>query len=143
MAQNVICRAPPSRPWSPAIAALTDGPEAQDQVEKMAFALFRTERKGPAIWMQLLEHLNATSVFDTTLGSGQCARACMQAGISYSCVAKSAEHCSWMSFTPTLESASTSASVCVYVFRVMDGLGLRARLVKLMPHKKQVGAAVM
>ena len=62
----------------------------------LGLPLFWTERKTAAIWEQLLKHLNATAVFDTTPGSGQCARACMQAGISYSCVAKNAEHGSWL-----------------------------------------------
>ena len=62
----------------------------------LGLPLFWTERKGPQIWQQLLKHLNATSVFDTTPGSGQCARACMEAGISYSCLAKNAEHGSWL-----------------------------------------------
>ena len=62
----------------------------------LGLPLYWTERKSPAIWQQLLKHLNATAVFDITPGSGQCARACMQAGIHYSCVAKNAEHGSWL-----------------------------------------------
>ena len=62
----------------------------------LGLPLFWNERKTPAIWKQLLKHLNATSVFDITPGSGQCARACMEAGIQYSCVAKNAEHGSWL-----------------------------------------------
>ena len=58
--------------------------------------LYWTERKTPKLWKELLKDLNATSVYDVTPGSGQCARACMQAGIHYSCLAKNHEHCSWL-----------------------------------------------
>ena len=53
-----------------------------------------SERKGAAIWKQLMKDIQATSIFDLTPGSGQCARAAMEAGIQHSCIARSAEHCS-------------------------------------------------
>ena len=58
--------------------------------------LFWTERKTPAFWKELLRDLNATAVFDASPGSGQCARACVQAGIPYSGLARNAEHGSWL-----------------------------------------------
>ena len=78
-------------PASPPIAASQKVFDAS-----LGHPLFWTERKTPAFWKELLKDLNATSVFDVTPGSGQCARACMQAGIQYSCLAKNAEHGSWL-----------------------------------------------
>ena len=58
--------------------------------------LFWQERKSAAIWKRLLQDVRATVVYDLTPGSGQCARACLEAGIEYACLAKSAAHCSWL-----------------------------------------------
>ena len=58
--------------------------------------LFWQERKSAAVWKRLLLDLQATAVFDLTPGSGQCAKAAMEAGINYSCMARNAEHCSWL-----------------------------------------------
>lgn len=62
----------------------------------LGLPLFWNERKDAAIWKQLLKDIQAKSIFDLTPGSGQCARAAMEAGIQYSCIARSAEHCSWL-----------------------------------------------
>ena len=86
--QAKIVGYPPASPPSSASKKVFDA--------SLGLPLFWTERKTPAIWEQLLKHLGATTVFDTAPGSGQCARACMQAVISYSCVAKNAEHGSWL-----------------------------------------------
>ena len=61
-------------------------------VSRTAF-FFWSGRKGAAIWKQLMRDTQATSIFDLTPGSGQCARAAMEAGIQHSCIARSAEHC--------------------------------------------------
>ena len=62
----------------------------------LGLPLFWNERKGTAIWKRLLADLHAVAVFDLTPGSGMCAKAAMEAGIQYSCLARSAEHCSWL-----------------------------------------------
>lgn len=62
----------------------------------LGLPLFWNERKSFAVWKELLKDLHATCVFDLTPGSGQCARACMEAGIHYSCLTRDATHCSWL-----------------------------------------------
>ena len=58
--------------------------------------LFWQERKDPAFWSTLLTHLDAKCVVDLTPGSGSCARAAMDLGISYTALAMNAEHNSWL-----------------------------------------------
>ena len=58
--------------------------------------LFWQERKSPKLWRQILEDLDAKSVFDLTPGSGSCARACLDAGIEYVGLALNAPHSAWL-----------------------------------------------
>ena len=59
----------------------------------LGLPLFWNERRGAAIWTQLMKDIQATAIFDLTLASGQCAGAAMEAGIQHSCIARCAEHC--------------------------------------------------
>ena len=43
-----------------------------------------------------MKDVGAKAIFDLTPGSGACGRAAMAMGISYSCLARNAEHCSWL-----------------------------------------------
>ena len=58
--------------------------------------LFWAERKTVKFWYRLLEDLDAKAVCDLTPGSGMCARACMDLGISYTGITRSPEHGSWL-----------------------------------------------
>lgn len=58
--------------------------------------LFWQERKDPSFWTTLLTHLDAKCIVDLTPGSGSCARAAMDLGISYTALAMNAEHNSWL-----------------------------------------------
>ena len=58
--------------------------------------LFWHERKDPAFWSTFLTHLDAKCIVDLTPGSGSCARAAMDLGISYTALAMNAEHNSWL-----------------------------------------------
>lgn len=58
--------------------------------------LFWQERKDPSFWTTLLTHLDAKCIVDLTPGSGSCARAAMDLGISYTALAMNVEHNSWL-----------------------------------------------
>ena len=60
----------------------------------MGVPLFWQERKSVSCWKALLQGVSAKCVFDLTPGSGNCGRACIALGLSYSCVTQHAEHCS-------------------------------------------------
>ena len=62
----------------------------------MGQPLFWQERKSPKFWATLFAHVDAKAVFDCTPGSGAAGRAAMELGIVYSCMAKNAEHNSWL-----------------------------------------------
>ncbi len=58
--------------------------------------LFWAERKSHRFWRSLLTDLDAKCVVDVTPGSGACARAALNMGISYLGVPRSQEHGSWL-----------------------------------------------
>ena len=58
--------------------------------------LFWQERKTVKFGRRLLEDLDAKVVCDLSPGSGTCARACMDMGISYTGITRAPEHCSWL-----------------------------------------------
>ena len=62
----------------------------------MGVPLFWQERKSAKFWATLFAHVDAKAVFDCTPGSGAAGRAAMERGIHYSCMAKNAEHNSWL-----------------------------------------------
>ena len=62
----------------------------------LGMPLYWQERKTVKCMKTLLKDVHAKAVFDLTPGSGVCGRAAMELGISYSCLARSAEHCSWL-----------------------------------------------
>ena len=62
----------------------------------LGMPLYWQERKTVKCMKTLLKDVHAKAVFDLTPGSGACGRAAMEMGISYSCLARSAEHCSWL-----------------------------------------------
>jgi hypothetical protein len=69
---------------------------ASDSAATPACPLFWQEKKTPSFWTTILTDLGAKAVFDCTPGAGSCARACMDMGISYACVAKNQHHSSWL-----------------------------------------------
>ena len=58
--------------------------------------LWWQERKTPTFWKVFLANLDAKMVFDATPGAGSAGRAAMELGITYTCMAKNAEHNSWL-----------------------------------------------
>jgi hypothetical protein len=62
----------------------------------MGSPLFWQERKPTKFWKAFLAHLDAKAVFDCTPGAGSCGRAAMELGIQHMCMAKNAEHNSWL-----------------------------------------------
>ena len=62
----------------------------------MGVPLFWQERKSAKFWATLFTHVDAKAIFDCTPGSGAAGRAAMELGIVYSCMAKNAEHNSWL-----------------------------------------------
>ena len=58
--------------------------------------LFWQERKTKALWSQLIRDLDGKAIYDLTPGSGTLARACMELGVQYCGVARSADHMSWL-----------------------------------------------
>ena len=62
----------------------------------LGMPLYWQERKTVHCWKSLLKDVGAKAIFDLTPGSGACGRAAMEMGVSYSCLARSAEHCSWL-----------------------------------------------
>ena len=62
----------------------------------MGQPLYWQERKSPKFWRTLLSHLDAKAVFDCTPGAGSAGRAAMEMGIVYACMAKNADHNSWL-----------------------------------------------
>ena len=75
-----------------------ESPAATQEVmnTSVGMPLFWQERKSHFFWQALLKDVHARSVFDCTPGSGQCARAAMELGLNYTCLAKNAEHSSWL-----------------------------------------------
>ena len=61
-----------------------------------ACPLFWQEKKTHSFWATILSDLGAKVVFDCTPGSGLCARACMDSGITYACLARSQHHSTWL-----------------------------------------------
>ena len=71
--------------------------ETQDVMDtSVGMPLFWQERKSCTFWQALFKDVNAKAVFDLTPGSGQCARAAMEMGLNYACLARNAEHSSWL-----------------------------------------------
>ena len=68
---------------------------------------FWQERKPAAFYKVLLAEWKVTSVVDMTPGTGQLARACMEAGIAYVGFAKNAEHLSWLQKVLTKRAVQT------------------------------------
>ena len=62
----------------------------------MGLPLFWGERKSTKLYNQILRDVMATAVFDATPGSGQLARACLDRGIQYTCVAQNHQHAKWL-----------------------------------------------
>ena len=58
--------------------------------------LFWNERKTVQLWAQILEDLDAKAVYDLTPGTGTLARACLDAGLTYTGVALNGEHRQWL-----------------------------------------------
>ena len=97
----------PTAPWgslplmqaeskSKIIGCPTDFPRGEIFDSTLGVPLFWQERKTAACWKALLQDVSAKAVFDLTPGSGVCGRACMELGLSYACVTRDAEHCSWL-----------------------------------------------
>ena len=61
-----------------------------------ACPLYWQEKKTHTFWAAILSDLGAKVVFDCTPGSGLCARACMDRGITYACLARSQHHSTWL-----------------------------------------------
>ena len=71
-------------------------PKLKRSAATPACPLFWQERKTPAFWQTILKDVGAKAVFDCTPGAGSCARACMDMGIQYACVAKNQQHSTWL-----------------------------------------------
>ena len=71
-------------------------PRARLFDSSMGVPLFWQERKSAKFWATLFAHVDAKAIFDCTPGSGAAGRAAMECGIHYSCMAKNAEHNSWL-----------------------------------------------
>ena len=71
-------------------------PKLKGSAATPACPLFWQEKKTHLFWATILNDLGAKAVFDCTPGSGSCARACMDKGIVYACLAKSQQHSAWL-----------------------------------------------
>ena len=75
-----------------------DPPASKDTVfdASLGMPLFWQERKTPDLWKRLLRDVKGKAVFDLTPGSGTLARSCMELGVSYAGVCRSATQALWL-----------------------------------------------